>query len=360
MCKKNEFIVYNCRYMMKKILCFATVLFLSLSGGAVITAGERTVPVDIFILVDKSLSMEESQIFPDLKKWTDEQLTGQMLVEGDWLTIYQFYGKAENVLTLTINNEEDKARVKEAFVSIIPDGKFTDIGLALDTIKASLDKRLGNGRYKIMLLLTDLRQEAPWTSKYPGIIDPFKSPYLAEARTVDHGGWYEITLDMDIHDQVVTLSRELFKTIETLEGTSHETLSEGQKYFDIQTSGETAVSMDTGAITGGTGTISQGNYSAETVDGQVVRQNYTEGGTGIARMIDTWEENPEYESADQEQRVAGGGFNIPANYLYIGGVILLLLLLIVVIGLIRSRKPSDDKKNPAKAVDLMDFNRWDK
>lgn len=360
MCKKNEFIVYNHCYMMKKILCFSTVLFLSLSGGAVITAGERTVPVDIFILVDKSLSMEESKTFPDLKKWTDEQLTGQMLVEGDWLTIYQFYGKAENVLTLTINNDEDKARVKEAFDSIIPDGKFTDIGLALDTIKASLDKRLGNGRYKIMLLLTDLRQEAPWTSKYPGTIDPFKSPYLAEARTVDHGGWYEITLDMDIHDQVVTLSRELFKTIETLEGTSHETLSEGQEYFDVQTSGETAVSMGTGATTGGTGTISQGNYSAETVDGQVVRQNYTEGGTGIARMIDTGIENPQAESADQEQRAAGGGFNIPANYLYIGGVILLLLLLIVVIGLIRSRKPSDDKKNPAKAVDLMDSNRWDK
>ncbi len=366
--------------MMKKNYCYAALFLLVLMAGAVATAGERTVPVDIFVLVDKSLSMAESQKFPGLKKWTEDQLTGQMLVEGDWLTIYQFYGEAKNVLTLTINNEADKERVKNVFDSIRPDGRFTDIGLALDTIKEALDGRTSNGRYKIMLLLTDLRQEAPWTSRYPGVIDPFKSPYLAEARTVDHGGWYEITLDMDIHDDVVMLSRKLYKTIENLEGASHEISTEDfGDSFDVtaqgtestaetslqKTTDEAAVSItDTGDVQGNSGLEDRGDatesgselYSSAENSTQVVKQKYTEGGTGIARMIDT-DENPEENNAGK-QNEARQGINISGPVFYIGGIILLLILLIVVIVLARARKPSDDKKNPAKAVDLMNPDRW--
>jgi hypothetical protein len=177
-------------------------------------AGERTIPVDIFLMVDKSLSMAEQGKYDSLHAWVKEQLLGQILINGDWITIYQFYGKADRLMTLTVENQADRNKIVSIIDTIKPNGQYTDIGLALDTIKEALSKRGTNGRHKIMLLLTDLKQEAPWTSKYAGTPEKFDSPYLAEARSVEHDGWYEITLDMDIQDQVVKTSKELYSSIQ--------------------------------------------------------------------------------------------------------------------------------------------------
>lgn len=366
--------------MLKKNLYRALAFSFAVAMNIAATAGERTVPVDMFILVDKSLSMDEpSEKFDSLKKWTEEQLTGQMLVEGDWLTIYQFYGQAENLLTVTIAGEADKEKVKTVFDAIKPDGRFTDIGLALDTIKASLDERSENGRYKIMLLLTDLRQEAPWTSKYPGVIDPFTSPYLAEARAVDHDGWYEITLDMDIHDQVVTLSKKLYRTIETLQGQAHDVSSDDGVSLDVSLDGEAHPDDSTDAHTGDASPrmrdgSEEGTDSVDSTAAQKIA--YTEGGTGIARVFGEEQArggtNPLDASAPRETESRDDGGRREAEdgrrtdspaipftvYLAIIGIILLLVVLIVVIALIRTRKPADDKKNPARAVDLLDSTKW--
>ncbi len=192
-----------------------------------LSAGERTIPVDMFIMIDKSLSMSDPGKFDSLHKWVRDQLIGQMLIDGDWVTIYQFYGKADNLLTMTVQTPEDRAKIVRTIDAIAPNGKFTDIGLALDTIKQALDKRGTNDRLKVMLLLTDLKQEAPWTSRYAGSPDKFESPYLAEARLVQHDSWYEITLDMGIQDRVVKTSQDLFASIEESRGTSPELGSSG-------------------------------------------------------------------------------------------------------------------------------------
>jgi hypothetical protein len=185
----------------------------------------------MFIMIDKSLSMSDPGKFDSLHKWVRDQLIGQMLIDGDWLTIYQFYGKADNLLTMTVQTPGDRTKIVQTIDAITPNGKFTDIGLALDTIKQALDKRGTNDRLKVMLLLTDLKQEAPWTSRYAGSPDKFESPYLAEARIVPHDAWYEITLDMGIQDRVVKTSKDLFATIEETRGTAHDkvTSSDGAK-----------------------------------------------------------------------------------------------------------------------------------
>ena len=173
-------------------------------------AKEREEPIDVFVLLDKSLSVGESHSFEGIIAWADEQLAGQLLERGDWITIFQFYGACENLLTTTITEDADKLLVRDALAGIRPDGRFTDIGQALDVLRDVLDTREGNGRYKVMLLLTDLRQEGHWTSRYPGVIDPFKSSYLDDARVINHGGWYEITLDMHVRDAAAELSKEIF------------------------------------------------------------------------------------------------------------------------------------------------------
>lgn len=202
---------------MKKLVKLYFIFSLSFATNFLF-AGERTIPVDIFLMIDKSLSMEDPGKFDSLQRWVLDELIGQMLIKGDWITIYQFYEKPEHLISTTITNNISKQEVYNTVKAIKPDGQFTDIGYALDTIQKILDARGSNGRFKVLLLLSDLVQDAPWTSKYRGKQDSFKSPYLVEARTIRHDNWYEITLDMDIQDAVVQRTQALYSDVLANEG----------------------------------------------------------------------------------------------------------------------------------------------
>jgi len=182
-------------------------------------AGERTVPVDIFLMIDKSKSMNEPGKFDSLHKWVRDTLVTEMLIPEDWITVWEFYEKPHELQTMTVKTEADRTLLIKTVDSIVPDGAFTDIGSALDAIQNSLNKRGKNNRYKILLLVTDLEQDAPWTSKYRGKQESFQSHYLAEARIIKHDNWYEITLDMDIQDRVVKTTKELYGEITGNKGT---------------------------------------------------------------------------------------------------------------------------------------------
>ncbi len=192
-------------------LIFSVALFFVLPFT--VCAGERTIPVDVFLMIDKSTSMAEPGKFESLNKWVCDTLISEMLIKDDWITIWDFYEEPHELLTKTIHSNTDRADILQTVADITPNGEFTDIGKALDTIQQSLNKRGSNGRYKILLLLTDLEHDAPWTSKYHGKQESFKSPYLAEARMIKHDNWYEITLDMDIQDTVVKTTKELYNGI---------------------------------------------------------------------------------------------------------------------------------------------------
>lgn len=189
------------------------IILLTVSFTLNLNAGERSIPVDMILMIDKSLSMKEAGKFDSLKKWVLDELVGQMLIEGDWISIYQFYEKQEHVISLDIKNKEDKQKVIAAIGNITPNGKYTDIGSALDTINAAVKNRGKNERQKVLLIITDLEQDAPLTSKYAGKQSKFKTPYFVEARIIKHDKWYEITLDMDIQNRVVQTTKQLFSTV---------------------------------------------------------------------------------------------------------------------------------------------------
>ena len=197
--------------MLKIKSVFFAVSFFLMSFA--LFAGERTIPVYIFLMIDKSQSMNEPGKFDSLHKWVRDTLVTEMLIPEDWITVWEFYEKPHELQTLVIKNENDRNALIKTIDNITPNGAFTDIGAALDAIQDSLNKRGKNNRYKILLLVTDLEQDAPWTSKYRGKQESFKSPYLAEARIIKHDNWYEITLDMDIQDKVVKTTKELYTDI---------------------------------------------------------------------------------------------------------------------------------------------------
>ncbi len=189
----------------KHFLIFALILITK-----IIFAGERNIPVDIFLMIDKSLSMAEYKKFDSVSKWIKEEFIKEMLIEQDHIFIYGFYENTEELLNLIIRKEDDKKKIIETISSIKPDGKYTDIGKMLDFIREEVEKRKYDHRYKILILITDLLQDAPWTSPYAGKQEAFKSPHLKYARTIKHDRWYEIIFDLDSIDKINSKVKQIY------------------------------------------------------------------------------------------------------------------------------------------------------
>lgn len=192
----------------KYFLIFALILITKINF-----AGERNIPVDIFLMIDKSLSMATHGKFDSVCKWMENEFVNQMLTYKDNVFVYSFYENTEKLLTLTINTKYDKEKLINAIKSIKPDGRYTDIGKMLDTIKEEIEKRKYDDRYKILILVTDLEQDAPWTSRYAGKQESFESPYLKNARKIKHDEWYEIIFDTDILNRVNSKTKEIYPNI---------------------------------------------------------------------------------------------------------------------------------------------------
>lgn len=195
---------------------FKKLIFIFLLSAGVLfnlNAGERTMPVDMIIMIDKSLSMQDPGRFDSLQQWVLDELIGEIIINGDWISIYQFYESPEHLISIEVKGKEDTAKIIKTIREIQPNGRFTDVGKALDKIQEAVNERGENGRYKVLFMLTDLEQDAPMTSKYSGKQKKFSSPYLVESRIIKHDNWYEITVDMGLQDKVVKNSKALFSDL---------------------------------------------------------------------------------------------------------------------------------------------------
>ena len=64
---------------MKKISKLCCIVLFCI-GSFSVFAAERTIPVDIFLMIDKSLSMQDPGKFDSLQKWVLDELISQMLI----------------------------------------------------------------------------------------------------------------------------------------------------------------------------------------------------------------------------------------------------------------------------------------
>jgi len=156
----------------------------------------RTSNIDVVLLVDKSLSMVDAEAA--VKSYIAGEIIGPILMPGDRLIVETFYGKIDRLYAGTIRSEDDKAAIVRSLNTVSPNGRFTDIGEALD--RASLDlAELGQPeRPKYVLLLTDERQEAPAGTKYYAPDYKLSHPALQYVRRVDMGLFRAITVGYDV------------------------------------------------------------------------------------------------------------------------------------------------------------------
>ena len=178
-----------------------------------IYADTRTENIELYLVIDKSKSMVEE--ISDVSEYINRTFVEDFLIAGDRLVLIQFYGKADLVYDgrITISNKKEVMRD----ISNIPaDGRFTDIGNALDRLRRAVVESETDGRRKYLILLTDGKQEAPPESPYYTPDGSFNHEFLLNTKVIQKAGWKVMILGIGQDTVVEELADEL--------GTTHEVL----------------------------------------------------------------------------------------------------------------------------------------
>jgi hypothetical protein len=188
------------------ILLFLLVISLTGPGADIRTGG-----IDFFILVDTSLSMAEP--FADAKKYIAGEIIGRLVEQDDWISLVRFFGKTETVWSGDVRSTQDMASLVRSLNLLEADGRFTDIGLALDYVDALVMQRGNPERPKYIVLITDERQEAPKETKYYSNDYSISHPLLEYIKRIDLGGFRLITVGYGLTARVEGNARSLITTL---------------------------------------------------------------------------------------------------------------------------------------------------
>jgi Mg-chelatase subunit ChlD len=194
---------------MKALKCLSPILLIFLSVFTF--AEERTENLDHIIVVDKSLSMEDKM--PFVIEYLIDTIGADELIPGDSVTLIQFYGQAELILQKTIATEADEAEVERVLRNIQGNGRYTDIGNALDFLNGQIPLLPETENLQYFLLLTDGIQEAPPESPYFTEDGSFSSELLENARKIKQQGWTVHVLGLGSETQAEQIAQELEGTV---------------------------------------------------------------------------------------------------------------------------------------------------
>ena len=189
---------------MKKLFLFLIIFMLSFSAFS----DERDTNIDIFILLDKSLSMENN--IEEVKEYISSFIIDNIVISGDRLLVINFYGETENFIDTLIADSDNKDLLKNKISEVKADGRFTDIGNALDSLTDAAGAESERIRY--MLLITDGKQEAPPGTKYYSPDGSFNHELLKHTKTIQKKGWKIEVLGIGKLNQAAEIAEKLSGT----------------------------------------------------------------------------------------------------------------------------------------------------
>ncbi len=188
----------------KTLVLLLVVLLFSIGT---VSADERTENIDVFIVLDKSLSMIEE--IESVKEYIIDSLLNKILISGDRLVVIAFYGETELLISEVYDVTDNRNTIRNKIENIQADGRFTDIGNALDTLNTAVQEIAEEERRKFLLLLTDGKQEAPPESKYYTPDGQFNHEMLRNTKTIQKQGWKIHILGIGTQSAAEELAKEL-------------------------------------------------------------------------------------------------------------------------------------------------------
>lgn len=191
---------------------------------------EREENIDVFLVLDKSLSMEQE--ISAVKEYVNNHVIDDLLIPGDMFIVIAFYGKAKVIIREEKVEPDENDELKRQISDLLADGHFTDIGNALDKLRSTLAEYDSRDRQRYMLLLTDGIQEAPEDSKYYSPDGSFNHAFLENARTIKQAGWKIQVLGIGTSSAAEEVARQLAgEYAETSEEPTKEEIEEKTKEF---------------------------------------------------------------------------------------------------------------------------------
>ena len=172
---------------MKKICRLFLLFFAVFALRTPLFSDVREENIDLFLVLDKSLSMVEE--IDAVKSYVENFLVDAFLIPGDNLTVIDFFGSAETIITRTVDSQSAKELIKNRLDSISADGRYTDIGNALDVLNREVTRQPPTDRKRYLLLITDGIQEAPPESIYYSPDGRFNHFFLENTKTIQRAGW---------------------------------------------------------------------------------------------------------------------------------------------------------------------------
>lgn len=190
---------------------FLTLTLMSLLFLGSARADERSDAIDIFILIDSSLSMQEAM--PAARDYVAGELIGRVALPGDYVMVLSFYGGQDILWQDELRSESDKAELVRSLRKLEAVGRFTDIGAALDALDSLVIARGLPERAKYIVLVTDERQEAPFGTQYYSPNYNIDHRLLEYVKRDDRGLFRVITIGYGLSDKIADQTRTLLRTL---------------------------------------------------------------------------------------------------------------------------------------------------
>lgn len=194
----------NCWNTVKKPLFF--ILFFIVIFPA--NADQRDENIELFLVLDKSKSMVQE--IGEVTEYVDKFLLNTFLIPGDTITIITFYGETELFFQTGAVNDENRRLLSASLSGLKADGRFTDIGNALDRLNSLVSRETREtGLKRYLLLITDGIQEAPPESPYYSPDGSFNHRFLETTKEIQKKGWKIVILGIGEETAVREVAEEL-------------------------------------------------------------------------------------------------------------------------------------------------------
>ncbi|MDA3941047.1 MAG: VWA domain-containing protein [Spirochaetia bacterium] len=192
--------------MNKKAIFIFFLCFLLLNTIFNLSADQRAENIEIYLVLDKSLSMIEE--IESVKEYVTENIINKIVLEGDYFLLVPFYGKTDESFNGYVKSKNDIKTLQNHIIKIEADGHYTDIGNALNFLRKNIitDNELSR---KYMLLITDGKQEAPPDSIFYSPDGSFNHDFLVNTKEIQKEGWKIVVLGIGTETAAKEIAEEL-------------------------------------------------------------------------------------------------------------------------------------------------------